>query len=238
MKALDENYLIETVELNGGADDLTEDVVWATLARGGFSRTNTMSGRFDAQYPLALSLLEPRALARILRASSLSEGERTSLPEPIRKAEFLSFCLATAGRAIDERARALCDEGELIGSMVLDAVAMASLSRIGDRLARELFRWASDRSLPASRAFSPGAGASYWGLEHQRLIFDHLPQKPLDVDLTDRFLMKPLKSVSFVIGIGAAVTQAMHPFSCEGCTRIDCAYRHIPEDEMVGDEAA
>ena len=53
------------------------------------------------------------------------------------------------------------------------------------------------------------------------------------MELTDHFLMKPSKSVSFVIGIGADVKQATHPFSCEECDRLDCAYRHIPDAGRV-----
>jgi len=230
---MSEDVPIAKLYLDGREIELAKDAVWATLARGRLSRTGTMSACFDTHYPLAQSLLEPRALSRIVPASSLSEEEQDALPDPIRKAEFLCFCLATAGRPIDERARTLCDEGELIGSMVLDAAAMVGLSRIADCLAREITRWGSDRGLRSSRSFSPGAGASHWGLEHQRLIFDHLPERPLDVDLTDRFLMRPLKSISFIIGIGREIEQAAHTFSCNGCDRTDCAYRQTPEDEMI-----
>ena len=117
--------------------------------------------------------------------------------------------------------------------MILDAIAMTGLSLIGDQLGRAAFDWARDRGLSASRSFSPGAGASGWEIKHQRFLFDFLPEEPLGVELTPHFLMRPLKSVSFIIGIGSRVKQAKHPFSCEGCDRLDCAYRHIPENEMV-----
>jgi len=230
---MDEKDLIAKLDVDREEIELTEDAVWATLGRGGFSKTDAVVERFRTLYPLGVSLIEPRALARIVRSSALRDEEQADLPEPIATAEFISFCLSTAGRPIDERARSLCEEGELIDSMILDAVAMTGLSLVGDRLGREVFRWAADRGLPASRSFSPGAGASHWGLERQRFLFRHLPKRPLGVELTDSFLMRPSKSVSFVIGVGAEVKQATHPFSCEGCDRFDCAYRHIPDAEMV-----
>jgi len=225
--------LVDRFDLDGVDIELASESLWPVLERGGFSRSDAVRTRVDELLPLGASLLRPRAMGRLYDVGAAAEPERATLPDPIREAEFLCFGLCTAGRAIDDRARALCEEGELIDSMILDAIAMTGLSLIGDRLGRTIFGWAEERDLSASRAFSPGAGASHWGLEHQRFLFDHLPERPLDVELTDRFLMKPSKSVSFVIGIGERINRAKNPFSCEGCDRFDCAYRHIPESETV-----
>jgi len=213
--------------------DLSPWAVGPSLQRAGLSRSPAIEARVSGSLPLAQSLIRPQGIGHLIDAGSLSDAENEALPMPIRNARFLCFALCTVGQAIDERARALRKDGELIDSMILDAVAMAGLSQVSDRLARAAFDWAEERGLSASRAFSPGAGSSDWGLERQRLLFDHLPERPLGVELTDRFLMKPSKSVSFVIGIGEHVQQAEHPFSCEGCDRFDCAYRHTPGDEMV-----
>lgn len=229
--------LVDRFDLDDGKVELDPGAVWPTLQRGGFSRSPAVEAQVDELLPLAASLLHPRAMGRLYKVDAAAGQQRETLPEPIREAEYLCFGLCTAGRAIDDRARALCEEGQLIDSMILDAIAMTGLSLIGDRLGRAIFDWAKARDLPASRSFSPGAGASHWGLEYQRFLFAHLPGRPLGVELTDHFLMKPSKSVSFVIGIGGNVTQAKHPFSCEGCARFDCAYRHIPDAEMVDQRA-
>ena len=225
--------LIDRFDLDGVDIELDSESLWPALERGGFSRSDAVKARVDELLPLGASLLRPRAMGRLYDVSSAAEPVRKALPDPIREAGVLCFGLCTAGRAIDDRARSFCEEGELIDSMILDAIAMTGLSIIGDRLGRTIFGWARERDLAASRAFSPGAGVSHWGLEHQRFLFGHLPERPLDVELTDRFLMKPSKSVSFVIGIGERIKQVKNPFSCEGCDRFDCAYRHIPESEMV-----
>lgn len=229
---------IDRFDLDDKDIDLGLDAVWMALERGGFSRSEAVEAQVEELLPLGRSLIQPRAIGRIHSATSLSEVEMEDLPSPIRDAEFLCFGLCTAGQAIDDRARALCEEGELIDSMILDAIAMASLSQIGDRLGCAAFDWARDRGLSASRAFSPGAGASGWELEKQRFLFAYLPDDALGVRLTPHLLMQPSKSVSFVIGIGEQVMQAKYPFSCEGCDRLDCAYRHIPSNEMVRREVA
>jgi len=229
---------VESFDLNGAGIQLDVESVWPALERGGFSHSEAVEAQVEELLPGGRFLIQPRAIGRIYDTDSFPETEIEELPAPIQEAEFLCFGLCTAGKAIDDRARALCDEGELIDSMILDAIAMTGLSQIGDRLGRAIFDWAKGRGLSASRAFSPGAGASGWGLENQRFLFAYLPRDPLGVRLTPHFLMQPSKSVSFVIGIGGRVKQAAYPFSCEGCDRFDCAYRHIPESEMVRPEAA
>ena len=225
--------LIDRYDLDGADIEIDSESLWPTLERAGFSRSGAVKARVDELLPIGVPLLRPRAMGRVYRVDSGEGTHRQTLPEPIRDAEFLCFGLCAAGEAIDDRARALCEEGELIDSMIVDGIAMTGLSLIGARLGRDIFGWAGRRGMSASRAFSPGAGASQWSLEYQRFLFDHLPERPLGVVLTDRFLMRPSKSVSFAIGIGKRVKQAVHPFSCEGCDRFDCAYRHIPQGEMV-----
>jgi hypothetical protein len=230
--------LVERFDLTGVDIELDAESLWPALTRGGFSRSDAVVAQVDELLPLGTSLLRPRAIGRLYDVGPAAEPEQETLPEPIREAESLCFGLCTAGAAIDDRARALCEEGELIDSMILDAIAMTGLSLICDQLGRTIFDWAEQRGLSASRTFSPGAGASGWKLENQRFVFAHLPDDPLGVRLTPHFLMQPSKSVSFVIGIGERIKQATNPFSCEGCDRFDCAYRHIPGDEMVGEGAA
>ncbi len=222
--------LVGRFDLDGADVDLGADAVWPTLERGGFSRSAIVEGRVRESLPIGRSLIRPRGIGHLVASRSLPSAEIDALPTPIRRARFLCFGLCTAGRAIEEHARALSRKGELIDSMIFDAIAMTGLSQISDRLGRAVFDWAEERGLSASRAFSPGAGSSGWALENQRLVFAHLPRDPLGVRLTPHLLMRPPKSVSFVIGIGEHIVQAKSPFSCEGCPRFDCPYRHVDDD--------
>ncbi len=220
--------LIECFDLNGGDVDLDVESVWRSLESSRFSRSKMVIARLEELLPIACSLIDLRAIGRIFAGAALDARDAQGLPETIHGAEYVCFGLTTAGAVIDERARELRARGDLVDSMILDAVATAGLSLIGDRLGRTVSDWASKRGLSTSRGFSPGAGASGWDLSNQRLVFAHLPTDPLGVQLTSHYLMIPSKSVSFVLGIGKGVRQASHLFSCEGCDRLDCAYRHGP----------
>lgn len=225
-----EDTLVDPFELDGTDVDLGLQTVWTQLVRGGFRRSPRLEGRVRDAIPLGRSLIEPRGIGHLVSARSLPDAETEALPTPIRNADVFCFGLCTVGRAVDDYTRALSKQSRLIDSMILDAVAITALSQLSDRLARAAFHWAEERGLSASRAFSPGAGSSDWTLENQRFVFAHLPGRPLGVRLTPHLLMRPSKSVSFVIGIGERVAQASRPFSCAGCPRFDCSYRHVPEE--------
>ena len=214
--------------------ELDLESVWPALQRGGFRRSEAINAQVEALLSLGRALVRPRAIARLYAVGSMLATQLESLPAPILEAEFLCFGLCTAGQDVDDRTRELRAAGELIDSMILDAMALTGLSWIGDELGQRIFSWAAGKGLAASRAFSPGAGQ--WELNNQRLVFDHLPAERFGVRLTEHYLMQPSKCVSFVIGIGGRVKQVPYPFSCEGCTRVDCAYRHVPSAEMVQSE--
>ena len=100
------------------------------------------------------------------------------------------------------------------------------VAELCERVAYRVFDWAEKSGLNASRAFEPGSGASRWPLENQRLIFANVRADEIGVSLTSHLLMRPRKTVSFLIGAGTEIEQASTPFSCQGCRRTDCPYRY------------
>jgi hypothetical protein len=130
------------------------------------------------------------------------------------------------GPAIEQEAERLRETGRLLDSMILDALGSATVSELCERVAYRVFDWAEKNRLNASRAFEPGSGASRWPLENQRLIFANVRADEIGVSLTSHLLMRPRKTVSFLMGIGTEIEQASTPFSCQGCRRTDCPYRY------------
>jgi hypothetical protein len=130
------------------------------------------------------------------------------------------------GPAIEQEAEKLRETGRLLDSMILDALGSATVSELCERVAYRVFDWAEKNRLNASRAFEPGSGASRWPLENQRLIFANVQADEIGVSLTSHLLMRPRKTVSFLMGTGTEIEQASTPFSCQGCRRTDCPYRY------------
>ncbi len=211
-----------------GSLDLLPERVLRYLEYGGSSPSKLILKRLKQIKPEAHRLIQPKTLSRICRAEE-AKLTKDVLPAPILGAEFLAFGLCTAGASIDEESKRLRKEGNLLDSMILDALGSAAVSELGEQLGQRAFGWASERNLNASRAFVPGSGATHWPLKHQRLIFANLRANQIGVQLTQHLLMQPRKTVSFVMGIGSKLEQAPSPFSCRGCARLDCAYRSEPD---------
>jgi len=208
--------------------ELTPKRVFRYLEYAGSSPSRPILEKLNELTPKVRELVEPQTLSQIYRVEEAVNFHKGDLPSPIQDASFLAFGLVTVGNAIEQEAERLREAGMLLDSMLLDALGSAAVSELCERVAYRVFDWAEERGLNASRAFEPGSGASRWPLENQRLIFANVGADEIDVRLTSHLLMRPLKTLSFLMGIGTEIEQASTPFSCQGCKRLDCPYRYEP----------
>ena len=208
--------------------ELPLERVFRYLEYAGSSPSKPILEKINTLIPKARELVEPRALSKISRVKEAASLHKNDLPTPIQDASFLAFGLVTVGPTIEQEAERLRESGRLLDSMILDALGSAAVSELCERLAYRVFDWAKERGLTASRAFEPGSGASHWPLENQRLIFANVGADKIGVRLTSHLLMRPRKSLSFLMGIGSEIEQASAPFSCQECRRLDCPYRYEP----------
>jgi len=155
----------------------------------------------------------------------------TSVPGPVMEADLIAFCISTIGSGPETRVDDLLNAGDLFKGMILDALGSAAVSELSAKMAEIIYVKAKAEGLNTTRAFSPGAGSSHWDIKHQRFIFENIDASRLGVQLTPSYMMVPKKSISFIIGLGENIEQAPHLFSCEGCRRERCPYRHIPGKE-------
>ena len=211
-----------------GTVELPLERVFRYLEYAGSSPSKPILEKVNSLIPKTRGLAKPQTLSNISRVKEAASLHKNDLPSPIQNAAFLAFGLCTVGPAIEQEAERLRETGRLLDAMILDALGSAAVSELCERLAYRVFDWAEERGLNASRAFEPGSGASRWPLENQRLIFANLRAEQIGVELTSHLLMRPIKSLSFLIGIGTEIKQASAPFSCQGCRRTDCPYRYEP----------
>ena len=211
-----------------GAVEPSPERVFRYLEYGGSSPSAPVLRKLKELVPKARTLMQSRVLCQICSANEGADLRKDDLPSPIQDASFFAFGLVTVGNAIEQEAERLRESGRLLDSMILDALSSAAVSELCERLAYRVFDWAKERGLNASRAFEPGSGASHWPLENQRLIFANVRADKIGIRLTSHLLMRPRKSLSFLMGIGTEIEQASAPFSCQGCKRLDCPYRYEP----------
>jgi len=211
-----------------GTVELPLERVFRYLEYAGSSPSKPILEKINALIPKTRGLAKPQTLSSISSVKEAASLHKNDLPTPIQNTAFLAFGLCTVGPAIEQEAERLRETGRLLDAMILDALGSAAVSELCEQVAYRVFDWAEERGLNASRAFEPGSGASRWPLENQRLIFANLRAEQIGVELTSHLLMRPIKSLSFLIGIGTEIKQASAPFSCRGCRRTDCPYRYEP----------
>jgi len=175
--------------------------------------------------------LRPRGLYAVypvarLTPRRLTLGGGASFTGPIGEflggARRVAVFLATAGQEIVELAEAATRSRAALSGLVYDAIGSQVADAAVTRLAADLRgRIAAGEAL--TLPYSPGyCGIS---LAQQRTIFRLLAAHRIGVELLPALIMKPVKSVSGLMGIGPRelVRAAGNP--CDRCEKMDCRMR-------------
>ena len=136
---------------------------------------------------------------------------------------YLAGCIATLGPALDSACRELADKGQLYQSMLLDAVGIAMLDRLGQTSRDLLNRQAQQMGLFAGCRFGPGLNGM--PLEGQALLFTLTAAQAMGVCLNESFIMEPVKSVSFFMTFSSDENDDHCRPKCRQCTMPDCQFR-------------
>lgn len=175
--------------------------------------------------------LRPRGIYRVYRVRysnrhclELAGGARLygRIGEFLGSAEQAAVFLATAGEQVvamaEEAMRARDSLGGLIYHALGSALAEAMVERIVEQLQRGL-----GRGEALTMRYSPG----YCGipLSEQRTLFRLIDAGRIGVELLPTLIMRPVKSVSGVIGIGPLEKVRAYGNPCDSCPLTDCRMR-------------
>jgi len=153
----------------------------------------------------------------------LDEGARLQvgaiLSSLLQGSERFVIFAATAGNAFQQYQDELKNEGDMLKRYVTDTVGNCIAEATGDYMESML-----EREIVGFRhthRFSPGYCG--WRLSQQKEIFRLLDGKPCDIALSDVYLMKPIKSISGIIGVGSNVKENI--YGCRYCELETCYKR-------------
>lgn len=210
----------------------------AVLASQGIVAENLAPARILALADQALALLgeqvQARGQWRRVDASTLSrvyEGQGRNAPGPIldvaRQALHQVLFVVTLGQRVCDAIAALFAAHDFALASFLDGAA----SEMADR-ASTWMEWQAAQALGAEHdpghlvlAYSPGYCG--WHLSGQAALFDQLEPATIGVQLTESFLMSPVKSVSGVLLDGPPAIhriEARYGF-CANCRSRSCVVR-------------
>ncbi|MBI3468247.1 MAG: hypothetical protein HY000_35030 [Planctomycetes bacterium] len=146
-----------------------------------------------------------------------------AIGEFLGASQLVAAFVATAGPGVESRASELIRQGQQLPALILSAVgaerAEAAETAIISRLSAQAGLLGFALTLP----YSPG----YCGMKltEQTKLFALFGGATVGVTLTADCLMRPLKSVSGLIGLGPADQIAAAGSPCQRCELHSCAMR-------------
>ncbi len=155
------------------------------------------------------------------RRGSLSIGPRWRL---LAGASRVALALATIGPGLEEKVRALADE-DPPRAAILDGAGTLALEALTARLFGDVEGWARSLGSGTGPALLPGS-LEGWSVEGQREIAAFLDPSSIGVSLSPQALLRPFKSLSLAVGLGAGFGGDRIGSLCGDCRlRESCLWR-------------
>lgn len=195
---------------------------------------------FDEALALGRRLLVPLVVVRWLEVTRAREGaleiDGTVLliPEIGRlwgPVEYVTAAVATIGEALERRVAELWEARELPLASMLDSVGSGAVESLAEYVNDLLCQEGIQRDLKVTNRISPGYGA--WDVAEQRKLFRLCPGQAIGVTLNEACFMTPQKTISLLVGAGAAARVDHYGSQCARCWMATCSYRRVPARRTV-----
>ncbi|MHA2100383.1 MAG: vitamin B12 dependent-methionine synthase activation domain-containing protein [Candidatus Kariarchaeaceae archaeon] len=163
-------------------------------------------------------LIEPKAIYEVF--------EQKDLPERpcFEEANKIGLAICTIGERLPNKVNALINNNDLVKAVTLDAIGSVAVEKVADNINEIINQNAKQTNFEYSTRYSPGYCS--WETKDQELIFDNLPGNEIGVHLTESFMMKPIKSVSFAVNFGQDIKNTTWENRCKVCEiRAKCSYQ-------------
>ncbi len=139
----------------------------------------------------------------------------------LNKCMGVGIFVCTAGNILEHYSRKQNDAGNLPEAYIADVAGSLIVETAMDKIQERFQDIARELGYGITNRYSPGYCG--WNVAEQQLLFGLLPPNPAGVSLTPSSLMKPIKSVSGIIGFGPGVKSK--GYTCQFCEITECIYR-------------
>jgi len=130
--------------------------------------------------------------------------------------------LTTAGPEIVSMSEAAMRARDMLGGLILNSIGTVVAEAVAERIFEEL-----RGQLPASETLTLPYSPGYCGmpLTEQRTLFGLVDAAGIGVELLPTLIMRPVKSVSGIIGMGPAESITAQGTPCDRCLLESCRMR-------------
>jgi hypothetical protein len=148
-------------------------------------------------------------------------GTKSIVTRHMDKSALIAVFACTAGAEISKLASEYNRKGHTVHAYIADSLGSITVEHAMDKIQERLKLLMEEQGLKITNRYSPGYCG--WELKEQAKLFSLLPENFCGISLSDSMLMKPIKSVSGIIGIGRDVTY--DHYTCNYCKDVNCLYR-------------
>jgi hypothetical protein len=148
-------------------------------------------------------------------------GTKSIVTRHMDKSGFIAVFACTAGAEISKLASEYNKKGHAVHAYIADSIGSIVVEHAMDKIQQHLKLFMEEQGLKITNRYSPGYCG--WELKEQSKLFGLLPENFCGISLSDSMLMKPIKSVSGIIGIGKEVIYDQ--YTCNYCRDVNCLYR-------------
>ena len=141
----------------------------------------------------------------------------------LKKCERVAVFALTIDGYLEEAVSHLADNGFIVQARVLDAIGSDATEQVAERVHEIITEGARVQGLSTSRRFSPGY--CDWEVSQQPMLFRAMNGSSAFIQLTEKCLMIPQKSISGIIGIGTFESDIESYNPCKSCCRHNCPGR-------------
>ncbi len=198
-------------------------------AFGRILRRPGMAETFDATFREIAELIEPAVVwdrfpVREMRHETviLEDGRHIGngpVTTVMGGAAHLVIGVCTVGPAVSDRVHEHKESGEVVRSLLLDQLGTLAVGQLSQQFYEWLKTDTTSQGQYISTYLSPGE--SEWSIRDQETIFGLLDAAAIGVSLTETLLMKPIKSLSLMAGVGHQPMGVPGASHCDYCTMGD-----------------
>lgn len=144
--------------------------------------------------------------------------------ERLKGAEYVIMAVVTIKGGIESASSRLFNDGKYMNGMIYDAIGNAALDKLCEKFYRDVADYASKEGYAVTEMMFPGDDK--WDIASQKIIFKHLDASKIGVTLDENNVMRPVKSLSFILGIGKDIKSSSSHNDCSKCDFSQCIYRN------------
>lgn len=196
----------------------------------GVAPSPRMADRISRVVVQAASALRPRGVYALYAATHQTEhslqlgGVAVSgkIGDFLQHADRVAVFVVTVGGEISRLSDAAAKSGDAFSAWVIDALGSWAAESAADALMKRI-RHHLDDGQELTLRYSPG----YCGMNiaQQRNLFRLVPAEAIEVTLAPSMLMRPLKSISGLVGLAPREAIGQYHSPCDLCLLARCSMR-------------